>query len=88
MPSQPRLLKVLTLLTPLLVLGMLAMVLWFAPVERSMGAVQKLFYLHLAAAWVHPGRQLVSQPTGRVWPRLQHRVSPYHQYPDRCLSQY
>lgn len=52
MTSQSRLLQVLTILSPLLVMGIFAMALWYAPVERSMGMVQKLFYFHIATAWV------------------------------------
>lgn len=43
------------LLPPLTGLGMLAaiyMVFIYAPVEKSMGVVQKIFYFHVSSAWV------------------------------------
>lgn len=52
MTSQPRLLQILTLLSvPLLAAGY-----WFslvyAPLEKVMGEVQRVFYFHVATAWV------------------------------------
>jgi heme exporter protein C len=52
MPSQNRILKILDFVSVLLVLGAFAMAMWYAPVEKVMGAVHKLFYFHVATAWV------------------------------------
>lgn len=46
------LLKALSALAALLVLAALAVVLFLTPLEQTMGAVQKVFYFHLSAAWV------------------------------------
>jgi heme exporter protein C len=45
------LLIVLDILSLLLVPGALALILFYTPVEAQMGAVQKVFYFHVAAAW-------------------------------------
>ena len=37
-------------LTALLFAGVLAMAIWYAPVEKSMGLPQKIFYAHLPVA--------------------------------------
>ena len=52
MPPKPRLLRYLDLLTVLLMVIATAMVFFYAPVERVMGLVQKVFYFHVAANWV------------------------------------
>jgi len=52
MSSQPRVLKILNVASIILVLGAFAMAMWYAPVEAIMGAVQKVFYFHVANAWV------------------------------------
>ena len=52
MKSQPRALYVLDIVTPLLVFIAILVVIFYAPVEAYMGRVQKIFYFHLAAAWV------------------------------------
>lgn len=52
MISQPRILKILNVASFILVLGAFAMAMWYAPVEAVMGAVQKVFYFHIANAWV------------------------------------
>ncbi len=50
--KKPVLLKILDVVTLIAVLGATAMVFFYAPVERVMGAVQKVFYFHVAAGWV------------------------------------
>jgi heme exporter protein C len=45
-------LKVLSFLSLVLIAGAFAMVLFYAPIELNMGLVQKVFYFHMAAAWV------------------------------------
>jgi heme exporter protein C len=48
----PRVLLVLDVVTALLLAAATAMVLWYAPTEKIMGDVQKVFYFHVAAGWV------------------------------------
>ena len=52
MSAQPRLLQVLNVLSVLLLAAAAVMVFAYAPIERVMGAVQKVFYFHVATAWV------------------------------------
>ncbi len=52
MPAQPRLLQALNILSVLLLAAATVMVFAYAPIERVMGAVQKVFYFHVATAWV------------------------------------
>ena len=52
MASQPRALTVLTIVSVVLFLGALWMVFVFAPLEAIMNYVQKIFYFHIANAWV------------------------------------
>ncbi len=52
MSAQPRLLKILNVLSVLLLAVAAVMVFAYAPIERVMGAVQKVFYFHVATAWV------------------------------------
>jgi heme exporter protein C len=52
MKSIPRGLLILDILT-LLAMGIAtSLVFWYAPLEKVMGAVQKVFYFHVAAGWV------------------------------------
>jgi len=50
-PQSPAL-KILTALSALLFLAALAMVFFFTPLEQTMNYVQKVFYFHIANAWV------------------------------------
>lgn len=52
MSPQPRALKILNVLSALLVLTAFLMAMFYAPVEKVMGEVQKVFYFHVATAWV------------------------------------
>lgn len=52
MSPQPLTLKVLNVLSAVLVFVAFLMVLFYAPLEKVMGAVQKIFYFHVATAWV------------------------------------
>jgi heme exporter protein C len=52
MSPQPRLLKGLNILSAILLVAAFAMVFGYAPIEKVMGAVQKVFYFHVATAWV------------------------------------
>ena len=52
MKPQPPALKILTILSVLFFLAALAMVFLYAPLEETMNYVQKVFYFHIANAWV------------------------------------
>jgi heme exporter protein C len=52
MKTQPRALLVIDLVTLALMTAATVMVFAYAPIERVMGAVQKVFYFHVAAGWV------------------------------------
>ncbi len=52
MKDKPKLLTVLDGVTLVTFLAATAMVFFYAPTERIMGAVQKVFYFHVAAGWV------------------------------------
>ncbi|HDD55696.1 MAG TPA: cytochrome C assembly protein [Chloroflexi bacterium] len=52
MKAKPRLLTALDILSFLMVLTAAGLVFYYAPVEKLMGAVQKVFYFHVATAWV------------------------------------
>jgi heme exporter protein C len=52
MNSQPKLLTLLTVLSILLFLSALGLVFFYAPLEAVMNYVQKIFYFHIANAWV------------------------------------
>ncbi len=51
MKKQPGMMNLLDGLTVLLMVAALVLVFFFTPVEAVMGAVQKVFYFHVAAAW-------------------------------------
>ncbi len=51
MMAQPKLLRVLNGITALLVVLATLMVFLYAPTEKVMGLVQKVFYFHVASAW-------------------------------------
>ncbi len=52
MTEKPRLLKLLDTLTLIFMLAAAGLVFFYAPVEKIMGQVQKVFYFHVANAWV------------------------------------
>jgi heme exporter protein C len=49
--TKPKLLIIIDFLTVLAVLGALALILFWTPVEATMGPVQKVFYFHVSSAW-------------------------------------
>ncbi len=49
---QPVALKILNIVSILVFLGALGMVFLYAPLEQTMNYVQKIFYFHIANAWV------------------------------------
>ncbi len=52
MPTKPTALKVLDWASILLLAAATYMVFFFAPMERIMGNVQRVFYFHVATGWV------------------------------------
>jgi len=52
MPPRPLALKILDIASALLFLAALWVALVYAPLEAVMGAVQKVFYFHIANAWI------------------------------------
>jgi heme exporter protein C len=52
MSTQPKALTTLTVLSVILFLGAIFMVFMYAPLEAVMNYVQKVFYFHIANAWV------------------------------------
>jgi heme exporter protein C len=52
MKPQPLALKVLNFVSAVLFLAALGMVFLYAPLEETMNYVQKIFYFHIANAWV------------------------------------
>ncbi len=52
MSSKPKLLTVLDVAAILMLVIATAMVFFYAPLERVMGWVQKVFYFHVASGWV------------------------------------
>ncbi len=57
------------IVTGVLLIISLAMVFGYAPVERTMGMVQKVFYYHVAAAWVGMMGFLVAAVGGVIYLR-------------------
>jgi len=52
MQPKPRLLTILDIVTLILFLTAVGMVFFYAPMEAVMGQVQRVFYFHVANAWV------------------------------------
>ena len=52
MKSKPKWLKILDIITIISFALATLMVFFYAPLERVMGAVQKVFYFHVSAGWV------------------------------------
>ena len=67
MKSQPKLLTLLTVLSVILFIGALAMVFLYAPLEAVMNYVQKIFYFHLANAWVGMLGFIVAATAGVIY---------------------
>lgn len=75
MLSKNKLLDILTILTIVLFFGVFAMVLFYAPMEVNMGLVQKVFYFHMASAWIGMLAFLVAAVAGVLY--LVHRNLHY-----------
>jgi heme exporter protein C len=52
MESKPRILTILDLVTVVMFITAVALVFFYAPLEAVMGQVQRVFYFHVANAWV------------------------------------
>jgi heme exporter protein C len=60
-------LKILDVISILLLITATGMVFLYAPVERVMGMVQKVFYFHVAAAWVGMLSFIVAAVAGAIY---------------------
>jgi heme exporter protein C len=69
MDPKPRLLKILDIVTILLFIAAIAAVFFYAPLEAVMGQVQRVFYFHVANAWVGMLGFLVAAIAGVVYLR-------------------
>lgn len=52
MSPQPRVLKIFNILSVVLVFVAFLLAMFYAPLEKVMGEVQRVFYFHVATAWV------------------------------------
>lgn len=52
MPKAARWLKILNIVTAILMLTTIGLVFLYAPLERTMGEVQRVFYFHVPSAWL------------------------------------
>ena len=52
MSAQPRVLQILNIVSGVLLAAAAYLVFFYAPLEETMGAVQRIFYFHVATAWV------------------------------------
>jgi heme exporter protein C len=52
MPKAPRWLTILNVVTAILMLIALALVFLYAPEEKTMGQIQRIFYFHVPSAWL------------------------------------
>jgi heme exporter protein C len=69
MDSKPRLLSILDVVSVALLIVATGMVILYAPVEAVMGLVQKVFYFHVAHAWVGMLSFMVAAGAGIVYLR-------------------
>lgn len=74
MDSKPRLLTILDAVTILLFIIAISLVFLYAPMEAVMGQVQRVFYFHVANAWVGMLGFLVAAIAGIAYLRTSNRV--------------
>ena len=67
MKPTPTALKILDAVSALLIVVALALVFGYAPMERTMGLVQKVFYFHVAANWIGMLGFLVAAISGGLY---------------------
>lgn len=73
MESRPRLLTILDIVTVILFLTAVSLVFLYAPLEAIMGQVQRVFYFHVANAWVGMLGFLVAAIAGVAYLRTNNR---------------
>jgi heme exporter protein C len=73
METKPRLLQILDVVAIVLLAAATAMVFFYAPLERVMGEVQRVFYFHVASAWVGMLGFLVAAATAVAYLRTSRR---------------
>jgi heme exporter protein C len=73
METKPRLLQVMDFVSITLLAVATGMVFFYAPLERMMGAVQKIFYFHVASAWVGMLGFLVAAAAAAIYLRTSKR---------------
>ena len=71
MDPKPFTLKILDTITAILFVVAVGMVLFYAPTEAVMGNVQKVFYFHVATAWVGMLGFMVAMVVGIAYLRTQ-----------------
>jgi heme exporter protein C len=71
MDPKPVTLKILDTLTSILFVVAVVMVLFYAPTEAVMGNVQKVFYFHVATAWVGMLGFMAAMVVGIIYLRTQ-----------------
>jgi heme exporter protein C len=71
MDPKPLTLKILDTITAILFVVAVSMVLFYAPTEAVMGNVQKVFYFHVATAWVGMLGFMVAMVVGIAYLRTQ-----------------
>jgi len=71
MNPKPRVLSILDTITTILFVIAVSMVFFYAPTEAVMGNVQKVFYFHVATAWVGMLGFLVAMVVGIAYLRTQ-----------------
>ncbi len=69
MEPKPKLLTILDIVTLVLMVTATGLVFFYAPLERVMGQVQKVFYFHVAAGWVGMLGFLVAAIVGIIYLR-------------------
>ncbi len=69
MKTKPRALTLLDVLSGAMILAAAGLVFFYAPVEALMGPVQKVFYFHVATAWVGMLGFLVAAVAGYLYLR-------------------
>jgi heme exporter protein C len=67
METKPRLLQILDGVTAVLFAVAVGLVFFYAPLERTMGQVQRVFYFHVATAWVGMLGFLVAAVVGVIY---------------------
>jgi heme exporter protein C len=71
MQPKPRALSILEIVAAVLFAGGTSMVFFYAPLEAVMGLVQKVFYFHVATAWVGMLGFIAAAVAGVVYLRTQ-----------------